>query len=174
MSHRSHALLVKNSIIVLNFGNFILYSKKEPVNLVTIDDQGLARLSESVPRALHSGRLFTLPRCGERPPRFGRSRRFEIRLTSPMLQVARKRSGTDLDMLEPMKMPSGLHLNNRDRCALRIDKSKRRRSSPSRSYFPADQRRAPAKCRGQLTLRASLVGNTQRARHPCRVVHCRP
>jgi len=43
--------------------------------------------------------------------------------------------GTDLALLELKKMSSGPHLNNRDRWALHIDKSKRRRSSPSWSYF---------------------------------------
>ncbi len=51
--------------------------------------------------------FFTFTQCGDRPERYGRSRRFDTKPSSPILQAARNRSGPISPCYNgAMKMPS--------------------------------------------------------------------
>jgi hypothetical protein len=77
-------------------------------------------------------RFFTLIQCGDFPPRYSRSRRFETNPSSPRLQAARNRSGPTLPVSKGlMKIPSGWLRRSRSRLALRIDNGSCRTSPPS-------------------------------------------
>ena len=77
-------------------------------------------------------RFFTLIQSGDRPARYGRSRRFETKPSKPKLQAARNRSAPISPCSKSLtKMPSGRRANSRARLVLRRCSGSFRKSSPS-------------------------------------------